>query len=134
MVLGEAVTVAGLGSRRGVALAEVLAAVAAARAACGGLRLDALATLPLKAAEPGLAAAARHLGLPLLIASPAGDDRLMTRSAASRAATGSGSAAEAAALGAAGPDARLVSPRLVLGRVTCAIATSRAIATTGESS
>lgn len=113
--------VAGLGSRRGVTAAEVLAAVAAARAAFGA-PLDALATLPAKAAEPGIAEAARRLGLPLLVADAAPEDRLATRSEASRAATGAGSASEAAALGAAGPSARLLGPRIVAGRVTCAIA------------
>ena len=112
-------TVAGLGCRRGVTAAEVLAAIEAAR---GGRVLDALATVPAKRAEPALAEAARRLGLPLLIAAPVADARLATRSAASLAATGTASASEAAALGAAGPGARLVAPRLVLGRVTCAIA------------
>lgn len=121
MVVGEAVRVAGLGSRRGATAAEVVAAVEAALSAAGG-RLDALAVLPAKAAEPGIAEAARRLGLPLVIADAAPDDRLATRSAASRAATGAGSASEAAALGAAGPSARLLGPRIVAGRVTCAIA------------
>jgi len=122
MGLDETMTVAGIGCRRGVAAEEVLAAVAAARAAHGAPRLDALATLPAKAGEPGIAAAARALGLPLVAAPAAGDARLLTRSRASAAATGTGSASEAAALGAAGPGARLLGPRLALGRVTCAIA------------
>ena len=113
-------TVAGLGCRRGVSVAAVLAAVEAAR---GGRRLDALATVQAKRGEPALAEAARRLGLPLLVGAVAdGDPRLISRSAASRAATGSGSASEAAALAAAGPAARLVGPRLALGPVTCAIA------------
>ena len=122
MVVGEAVRVAGLGSRRGVTGAEVLAAVAAARAAFGAPALDALAALPAKAGEAGFAEAARALGLPLVIAAPAADARLASGSAASRAATGAASASEAAALGAAGPSARLLGPRVVAGRVTCAIA------------
>lgn len=122
VVMGEAVTVAGLGSRRGASAAEVIAAVEAARAALGAPRLDALATLPAKAGEAGIAEAARRLGLPLVIAAPAAAERLATRSAASQAATGAGSASEAAALGAAGPRGRLLGPRVVLGRVTCAIA------------
>jgi cobalt-precorrin 5A hydrolase len=126
MVLGEAVTVAGLGSRRGVSADEVVAAIEAARQAFGVARLDALAALPEKAGEPGIAAAARRLGLPLLVAEPAAADRLATRSAASTAATGSGSASEAAALGAAGPGARLLGARLLVGRVTCAIAEASA--------
>ena len=120
MGMGEAVTVAGLGCRRGVSVAAVLAAVEAAR---GGRRLNALATVQAKQGERALAEAARRLGLPLLVGAVAdGDPRLISRSAASRAATGSGSASEAAALAAAGPAARLVGPRLALGPVTCAIA------------
>lgn len=113
--------VAGIGSRRGVCAAEVIAAVEAARAACGAAP-EALAVLPAKAGEPGIAEAARRLGLALLVVEPADDARLATRSAASRAASGAGSASEAAALGAAGPTARLAGPRVVAGRVTCAIA------------
>jgi len=120
MGMGEAVTVAGIGCRRGVSVAAVLAAVEAAR---GGRRLDALATVPAKRGEPALAEAARRLGLPLVVGAVAdGDPRLLSRSAASRATTGSGSASEAAALAAAGPGARLVGPRLAVGPVTCAIA------------
>lgn len=120
--MGEAVTVAGIGSRRGVSAEEVIAAVNAARAASGGPALDALAVLRAKSDEAGIAAAARRLGLPLLIAEPVGNAACRTRSAASMAATGAASASEAAALGAAGSGARLLGPRVVLGRVTCAIA------------
>jgi cobalt-precorrin 5A hydrolase len=120
MDLGEAVTVAGIGCRRGVSVEEVLAAVAAAGRGRG---LDALATVPAKRDEPAVAEAARRLGLPLVVAAVgASDARLASRSAASLAATGTGSASEAAALAAAGPGARLICPRLVVGRVTCAIA------------
>ena len=74
MGVGEAVTVAGIGCRRGVSVAAVLAAVEAAR---GGRRLDALATVPAKRGEPALAEAARRLGLPLLVGAVAdGDPRL----------------------------------------------------------
>jgi cobalt-precorrin 5A hydrolase len=120
MVLGAPVRVAGLGCRRGVTAAEVLAAIAAAAAG----PLDALATVPAKRDEPALAEAARALGLPLIVAAPAAAERLATASAASLLATGTPSASEAAALAAAGPASRLVAPRLVLGRVTCAIAQS----------
>ncbi|MBP7241027.1 MAG: cobalamin biosynthesis protein [Amaricoccus sp.] len=113
--------VAGIGCRRGVDAAEVIAAVAAARAAHAAIALDTLATL--KRDEPALAEAALRLGLPLLVVAPVDDARLLTRSDASRAATGAGSASEAAALAAAGAGARLLGPRLAVGRVTCAIAT-----------
>lgn len=117
--------VAGIGCRRGVGAAEVIAAVEAARAVHAGA-FDALAVVEAKAAEPALAEAARRLGLPLLVVAPAEETRLLSRSEASRAATGTGSASEAAALAAAGPAARLLGPRLVVGRVTCAIARSEA--------
>jgi cobalt-precorrin 5A hydrolase len=125
MDMGEAMTVAGLGCARGVTTAEVLAAIEAAR---GGRHLDALATVPEKRHEPALVDAAGRLGLPLLVvdASTVLEARLATRSSLSLAATGSPSASEAAALAAAGPDARLLAPRLALGRVTCAIAGSEA--------
>lgn len=117
--------VAGLGSQRGVTAAEVIAAVEAALPAAGG-PLDALAVLPAKASEPGIAEAARRLRLPLVITEAATEAateaRLASHSDASIAATGAGSASEAAALGAAGPSARLLGPRIVTGRVTCAIA------------
>lgn len=117
---GQVVTVAGIGCRQGVTVAEVLAAVAATRA---GRRLDALAAVPGKSGELALAEAAARLGVPLVFgAVEDGDARLATRSAASLAATGVGSASEAAALAAAGPGARLVVSRRVVGRVTCAIA------------
>ena len=61
--------------------------------------------------------------MPLVVGAVAdADPRLLSRSEASRAATGSASASEAAALAAAGPSARLVGPRLAVGAVTCAIA------------
>ena len=126
MGLGETVTVAGLGCRRGVTAVEILAAIDAARAAHGTPALDALATVPAKRDEPALADAAGQLGLPLLVVAPAADDCLYTRSAASRTATGAGSASEAAALAAAGPGGRLLGPRLVVGPVTCALAVGTA--------
>ena len=89
-------TVAGIGCRRGATAEEVLAAIAAARARHGLARLDALAALDRKRGETGIAEAAARLGLPLLIAEPAGDaPGMLTRSAASLAATGTGSASEA---------------------------------------
>ena len=123
MGLGEAVTIAGIGCRRGVTAAEVLAAIAAAREACDVGAIDGLATVSAKCGEPAIAEAARRLGVPLLVVEPVEDALLLTASPASRAASGSGSASEAAALAAAGAGARLLGPRLAVGRVTCAIAT-----------
>ena len=67
-----------------------------------------------------MVAAAARLGVPLTVAERGGET--LSWSAASVRATGVGSASEAAALAAAGPRARLVGPRLVVGRVTCAVA------------
>lgn len=59
---------AGVGSRRGVPAADIVAAVRAVLAEHGlePEALASLATVTEKAAEPGLAEAARRLGLPLL--------------------------------------------------------------------
>lgn len=122
VVMGEAMRVAGIGSCSGVSADEVMTAVDAATRFGGDAALDALAVVPAKAGEPGIAEAARRLGLPLVVAEPAAESRLTTRSEASRSATGSACACEAAALGASGASARLAVPRQATGRVTCAIA------------
>jgi cobalt-precorrin 5A hydrolase len=54
----------------------------------------------------------------------AASPRTETRSERVLALTGVASVAEAAALAAAGPAARLISPRLVIGSATCALASS----------
>ncbi len=123
-------TVAGIGCRRDVTTAEVLAAIDAALTAHGLSRasLDALATVPSKCDQAALHVAAAALGVPMLV--PTGDSisaaapRTISLSAASHAATGTQSASEAAALAAAGPGTRLLGPRHILGPVTCAIAVS----------
>jgi cobalt-precorrin 5A hydrolase len=89
----------------------------------------ALCTAAAKGAEPGLRDAAARLGLPLIGLPPAAlagtSERAQTRSDRVVALFGVPSVAETAALAAAGPDARLVVPRLQAGGVTCAIATAR---------
>ena len=107
--------VVGIGCRRGVSADEVLAAMAAV----GGA--DMMAVVRAKAGEPGVVEAAARSGVPLR-AVDVGEDRSVTRSAASLAAMGVGSASEAAALAVAGPQGRLLGPRVVVGRVTCAVA------------
>jgi cobalt-precorrin 5A hydrolase len=114
MGLGEAVRVAGIGCRKGVTADEVLAAVAAA----GGAEV--FAVVAAKAEEAGVVEAAARAGVPLRVA--AGADLSVTRSVASAAATGSGSASEAAAKAVDGDGPRLLRPRMVVGRVTCAVA------------
>lgn len=122
--------VAGIGCRKGVAAGDVLAAIDAALVDNGLSRaaLDALATVPLKRDEPALLRASGALGLALLVPSQSEIDtaaaRAMTRSAASQAVAGTRSVSEVAALAAAGPNARLLAARRIVGRVTCAIAIS----------
>jgi cobalt-precorrin 5A hydrolase len=130
MVMGEAMIVAGLGSRKGVSVDEVLAAIDAALAAHGLTRgnLDLLATARPKASEPAFAKASTALGLDLAIVDDAALDeashRTLTHSSLSAAHTGTPSVSEASALAASGPDSRLLGPRAVVGAVTCAIAGS----------
>jgi cobalt-precorrin 5A hydrolase len=128
MVVGETMIVAGIGSRKGVAASEVIAAIDAALAACDLSRgkLDGLATISMKGGEAALSAASLSLGLPLIVVSDETladvSGRTLTHSAISTANAGTPSVSEAAALAAAGPESRLLGPRLVVGSVTCAIA------------
>ncbi|MFK0207607.1 cobalamin biosynthesis protein [Agrobacterium sp. NPDC090283] len=121
------VTVAGIGCRKGTGSDAVILAVRAAEQALG-MTADCLATAPLKAEEAGLAEAAKNLSLSLEIVSQerldAAASKTMTFSQASLDHAGSPSVSEAAALAAAGENARLVAPRLVVGDVTVAIATT----------
>ena len=120
--------VAGIGSRKGVTAADVLAAIDAALAAHGLTRaqIDRLATAPLKRDEPALGVASVAIGRELIIvddgALRAASPRTLTHSELSLAMTGAPSVSEASALAAAGPASRLLGPRLVVGSVTCAIA------------
>ena len=122
--------VAGLGSRKDVAVGDVLAAIEVALETHGMSRaaLSALATASLKRDEEGILAAGRALRLPVVIVEDgeleAAASRTLTRSGQSRRAAGSPSVCEAAALAAAGAEARLAGPRIVAGPVTCAIAIS----------
>ena len=121
MGLGEAVTVAGIGCRRGVSVAAVLAAVEAAR---GGRRLDALATVPAKRGEPALAEAARRLGLPLLVGAVADGDPRLAQPLGGVAGGDRQRARPRRRRRWRRPGRRrgCVGPRLALGPVTCAIA------------
>ncbi|MBH1936431.1 cobalamin biosynthesis protein [Streptomyces sp. AV19] len=113
---------AGVGARPGVPADEVLALVRRMLPPDG--RLVALSTLASRAAEPGLIAAASALGVPLLSCSVAelSSVPVPSPSARVRAATGTASVAEAAAVRGAGDGAVLVVPKVVGGRVTCAVA------------
>lgn len=121
------VTVAGIGCRKGAASDAIIAAIRAAERA-SGMKVDSLATAPLKAGEAGLAEAAKALSLSLEIVT---QERLeavaaetMTFSQASLDHAGTPIISEASALAAAGAGARLAAPRLIVGDVTVAIATT----------
>ncbi|WP_020042788.1 cobalamin biosynthesis protein [Salipiger mucosus] len=102
--------VAGLGFRRAAGPDSLRDALARA---LGDRAVNALATAEDKAEAAALAALARALGLPLVGVPPEAlaVQPTLTRSEASFAARGTGSLAEAAALAAAGPGARLIAPR-----------------------
>jgi len=126
--LGEALMVAGIGCRSGVSADEVESALAAALAPIAPAKrtLSAIATPAAKGHEPGIVAAAAARGVPLvLIAQPdleTADARTLTQSRHAMAVMSVHSVAEAAALAAAGPTARLLGPRIAIGPVTCALA------------
>ncbi len=122
--------VAGVGCRRGAQALDVEAAVRAAlaRANVAAGALDVIATIAAKRGEAGIQAAAEKLGVSVVVVADAdlqtASDRTETRSERVLALAGVPSVAEAAALAAAGPAARLISPRLVVGAATCALAAS----------
>jgi cobalt-precorrin 5A hydrolase len=124
--------VAGIGCRKGASAHEINAVISAAlsRAGLQAQALDAIAAPAVKGGEPGIAAAARDLGVPLVLVPQADLEaagaRTATRSARIVALLGVPSAAEAAALAAGGPAARLLAPRIAVGPATCALATSEA--------
>ncbi len=82
-----------------------------------GGNVDALATAEIKAGQPAVRILAKALGLPLLSISRArlGAEETLTHSSLVEAQFGTGSVAEAAALAAAGPGARLLGPRVASG-------------------
>jgi cobalt-precorrin 5A hydrolase len=129
----EAMIVAGVGCRKGAPASDVEAALSAAlaRAGIASGALDGIATLAAKNEEAGIAAAAARLGVAVILVSDeelhAAGGRTQTRSKRVLALTGVPSVAEAAALAAAGPSARLIGPRLVVGAATCALASSDAV-------
>ncbi len=122
--------VAGIGCRRGAPASDIEAAIRAALSRAG-LRdevLDAVATIATKSSEGGIAAAAAMFGVAVLPveenALKAASARAETHSERVLALVGVASVAEAAALAAAGPQAQLICPRIVVGTATCAIAAS----------
>jgi cobalt-precorrin 5A hydrolase len=130
--MGEAMIVAGVGCRRGTSAAEIEAVIATALARAGltsGM-LDAIAAPAAKRDEPGILAAASTLGVALVLVArhdleDAGS-RVETHSKRVNALMGVPCVAEAAALAAGGPAARLMLPRIAIGPATCALARSEA--------
>jgi cobalt-precorrin 5A hydrolase len=128
MDVDQAMIVAGVGCRKGVRAADIEAAIMAAfdRAGVATSHLRVIATSAAKGGEPGIAAAASAIGVPLVLIEPgdlaAAGIRATTRSERVMALAGVPSVAEAAALAAGGPDARLIVPRIAVGPATCALA------------
>jgi cobalt-precorrin 5A hydrolase len=128
MGVGKAMIIAGIGCRKSVSATQVDAAIDAAFSSHRLLRcqLHAIAVPAAKADEAAVAAIAAARGVELVLVAQsvleAADARSLTRSARSMEALNVQSASEAAALAAAGPKGRLLSPRLVIGPVTCALA------------
>ncbi|WP_448206312.1 cobalamin biosynthesis protein [Azospirillum sp. sgz302134] len=121
---------AGIGCRSGCPGDEIAALVRAAfeEAKLSDAACAVLAAPERKRGEAGVQEAARRLALPLTFiddaALAAAQDQTVTRSARVEAAVGVASVAEAAALAAAGPGARLLLPRRSTQRATCALAIS----------
>ena len=117
--------VAGLGLRPQATEDAILALLAAA-ASESGHRPTLLAAPAFRQDAPGLHRAAAALALPLRLLDHAAllavQPLCPTRSAAAERATGLASVAEACALAAAGPGARLLLPRRGAGAATCALA------------
>ena len=130
MDLGEAVIVAGIGCRKAISAAQVESAIEAAlhHNRLADHQLEVIAVPAMKGAEAGIVAAAAARRIPLMLvtqnALEAASSRTLTCSVRSMATMNVRSVAEAAALAGAGPNARLLAPRVAIGPVTCALAES----------
>ena len=120
--------VAGIGCGREASSEDIVSLIAVALSNFGIARenLNAIATESSKADERGIISAARSLSIPLLRC-PVADlgrvaDQVLTRSLRVQEIKGVPSIAEASALVAAGPNARLLGARVAANKVTCAIA------------
>jgi cobalt-precorrin 5A hydrolase len=128
MDVDQAMIIAGVGCRKGVQPGEVKAVILSAfeRAGIAISELRLIATIDTKSREKGIEVAASVMRVPLVLKTPADLapvlTRIKTRSARVEALVGVPSVAEAAALAAGGPSARLVAPRIVVGPATCALA------------
>jgi Cobalamin biosynthesis protein CbiG len=124
----ECCIVAGIGCSTNVKTGDIVAAL---RLACekGEVpfeKLSACATGARKAYHPAILEATQILDLPLIILDDAHLQEmaplLITYSSKSEKETGIACFSEAAALAAAGSDARLLAPRIKHASVTCALA------------
>jgi cobalt-precorrin 5A hydrolase len=128
MDVDQAMIVAGVGCRKGVQPGDVKAVILAAleQAGIAVSGLGKIATIHIKSGEKGIEAAASAMRVPLVLLTEADLApvmmRVATRSARVEALVGVPSVAEAAALAAGGPSARLIAPRIVVGPATCALA------------
>ena len=123
--------VAGIGCKRGTTAEEIEAAIEAALAQANQPHdaLTLIATSDGKGGETGIIEAAAQRGLQLVLVKPAALEAAGPRTQSSSPRVkdlfGIPSVAEAAALAAAGPDAALLVPRLIVGPATCALAARR---------
>jgi cobalt-precorrin 5A hydrolase len=119
--------VLGLGCERGASPVEVIALASQALAGLDG-DLACIATLDSRSAEPALVEAARYFSVPLATFDSARLEcetpRLANPSALVFAHAGCHGVAEAAALAAAGPDGRLLVPKIKSAHATAAICES----------
>jgi len=120
--------VAGIGCGRETSSEDIVSLIFVALSNFGIAQetLTAIATETSKAHERGIASAARSLSIPI-VRCPVADlgrvaDQVLTRSLCVQEIKGVPSIAEASALVAAGPNARLLGARLAANKVTCAIA------------
>ncbi len=126
--MGEALIVAGIGCRRGATEKEVESAIQAALTEVGQAQgtIGLIATSDGKGGEAGIVAAAAARRLRLVLVGPAeleaAGSRTQSSSPLVKALAGVPSVAEAAALAAGGPSAKLILPRISIGPVTCALA------------
>jgi cobalt-precorrin 5A hydrolase len=128
MASEEAMIVAGIGCGRETSSEDIVSLIFVALSNFGIAqeKLTAIATETSKADERGIASAARTLSVPV-VRCPVADlgrvaDQVLTHSFRVQELMGVPSIAEASALVAAGPNARLLGARLAANKVTCAIA------------
>ena len=126
--MGEELIVVGIGCRKGATEKEIEAAIQAALKEAGRPQdaVGLIATSDGKGGEPGIVAAAAARRLRLVLVGPAeleaAGSRTQSSSPLVKALAGVPSVAEAAALAAGGPSAKLILPRISVGPVTCALA------------